>query len=200
MRLLIHVDPARSRPRLYFHPSPRYHSELRYEISSETQLTLGGKQRIVYGFCHEFGHMVAMWGDRKTEDDKHAWAHYTGSLVVEAVYDELGNAPWPTWTAFQRRASGKARLLRQIDGTTSGTGDYESILKLFHSLGEEFGTETYGQAWRLLAKKKRFRYTNRVAYLWLRDLQAAFAQLVPKNQAARVAALFRQAPNASKRR
>ncbi len=191
IRILIHVNPELKRSRLYFHPSPRYHSELRFEVPSEKSLTRAGKQRIVYGFCHELGHMVAMWGKyRVVEDDKHAWAHYTGALVVEDVYDELGNEPWPTWTAFQRKASGRARLVGQVEGRKPGTDSYESILALFYAIGEEFGTESYGKAWSWLEKKKRFRRLNRVPYLWLRDLEAALLATVPRENAARVRELF----------
>ena len=135
--------------------------------------------------------MVAMWGKyRVVEDDKHAWAHYTGCLVVEKVYDRLGNEPWPTWTSFQRRASGIERLRKQIDGKTSGVDSYESILKLFHSIGEEFGTDVYGKCWVWLAKKKRFRRLNNVPYLWLKDLRDALLVSVDKKDRARVAELF----------
>lgn len=73
VRILIHLDPERKRTRLFFHPSPPYHSELRLEISDAKQLTLAGRQRLVYGFCHELGHMIAMWGEYPgVEDDKHA--------------------------------------------------------------------------------------------------------------------------------
>ena len=191
IRILIHVDPMHSKSRLYFHPSPPYHGEMRYEVADENSLTRAGKQRLVYGFCHELGHMVAMWGQfNRVEDDKHAWAHYTGCLVVEDVYEKLGNEPWPTWTAFQRRASGEARLLKQIEGKTAGTGSYESILKLFHEIGTEFGTKAYGKAWEWLAAKKRFRRIHHVPYLWLRDLQEALLHVVPRNEAAKVRELF----------
>ena len=131
VRILIHVDPSFERPRLYFHPGHPYHSELRYEVPDERYLRLEGKQRIVYGFCHELGHMLAMWGEhQKVEDDRHQWAHYTGCTVVDEVYERLGNEPWPTWTAFQRRASGKARLLRQVEGQDPGLESDEAVLAL----------------------------------------------------------------------
>ena len=146
----------------------------------------------MYGFCHEMGHMAAMWGQyRVKEDDKHAWGHYTGCLIVEEVYKKLGNQPWPTWTSFQRRASGKPRLLGQVEGQTPGTGTYESILTLFHTIGEEFGTDIYGKAWQWLEAKKRFRTINNVRYLWLRDLRDALIAVVPRNNAPRVAELFK---------
>jgi len=191
VRILIHVDPSIEKSRLFFHPTPMYHSELRYEMPDEKYLTLAGQRRIVYGFCHELGHMVAMWGKyREVEDDKHAWAHYTGCLVVEKVYDRLGNEPWPTWTSYQRRASGVTRLRKQIDGKTSGVGSYDAILTLFHTIGAEFGTDVYGKCWVWRAKKKRFRRLNNVPYLWLNDLRDALLVSVAKKDRARVVKLF----------
>lgn len=191
VRILIHVDPSHKRPRLYFHPSPPYYSELRYEIPDAKYLTLEGRNRIVYGFCHEMGHMLAMWGVYGgVEDDKHAWAHYTGCLVVEEVYDRLGNEPWPTWTAFQRRASGRARLDNDTQGKSPKLDSYEGILKLFTAVGDEFGTETYGRAWTWLESKKRFRRISNVRYLWLKDLREALLHVVPREKAPRVAEIF----------
>lgn len=146
---------------------------------------------MVYGFCHELGHMVAMWGEfGKVEDDKHAWAHYTGSLVVEHVYDKLGSEPWPTWTAFQRRASGRARLEKELEGKASDRSTYEGTLALFDAVGRTCGPEVYGKAFALLAEKRRFRLVNRVRYLWLDDLRDALLAIVEKEKRNELAALF----------
>ncbi|MHC4251353.1 MAG: hypothetical protein ACYS9X_19710 [Planctomycetota bacterium] len=191
IRILIHVDPAVRAPRLYFHPSPRLHGEMRYEMPDGKYLTLAGRRRIVYGFCHELAHMLAMWGEyRVNEEDRHAWGHYAGCMVVEAVYDSLGNEPWPTWTAYQRRASGVARLRKQTEGRAPGTGSYEAVLSLFRAIGDDFGPEVYGKAWTWLERKRRFRRTNCVRYLWLRDLKEALLDTVPKSKAARVREIF----------
>ena len=174
VRLLLWIDADHAKPRLWFHPSPPWHSELRFVAPEERFLTRKGGLRIVYGFAHEMGHMLAMWGRHPdVEDDRHAWAHYTGCLIVEDIYDELGVEPWPTWTSYQRKASGKERLLKQLEGKPPGRDDYDGILRLFHTLGEELGTESYGRAWKWLAKKKRFRRVQRVPYLWLDDLRDA---------------------------
>ncbi len=192
VRILICVDPELEKDRLYFHPSPPYHSELRLMVPDPKLLTRAGGRRLVYGFCHELGHMIAMWGEHGgVEDDRHAWAHYTGCLIVEEVYDRLGNEPWPTWTAFQRRASGRARLEKQIEGRKPGLDSYESILALFHAIGAELGTEIYGRAWEVLEKKRRFRLVNRVRYLWMRDLEAALMAVAPREKRGRVMEIFR---------
>lgn len=191
IRVLVHVDASHKGHRLFFHPTPLYHGEMRLLAPTEESLTLSGRARIVYGFCHELGHMVAMWGEYgKVEDDKHAWAHYTGSLIVEAVYDSLGNEPWPTWTAFQRRVSGKARLLKEIDGKAPGRGDADAVAALFYALGEELGTTSYGAAWKWLDEKKRIRRVNNVPYLWLDDLRDALLATSPADKADRIRALL----------
>ena len=100
------------------------------------------------------------------------------------------NEPWPTWTSFQRRASGIPRLLKQIDGHTSGTDSFEGILTLFHEIGETFGTEIYGTVWKWLEKNRRFRRLNAVPYLWIRDLREALIAVVPKAKKGEAAELF----------
>jgi hypothetical protein len=91
---------------------------------------------------------------------------------------------------LQRRASGKARLLREIDGQAPGRATYESILSLFHAIGEELGTEAYGRAWRWLESKRRIRRVSRVPYLWLDDLRDALLAEAPRAKRARLVELF----------
>lgn len=192
IRIVIHLDPAIAQTRLYFHPTPLYHGEIRYEIPDEKFLTVSGGRRVVYGICHELGHMLAMWGDyfKKIEDDHHAWAHYTGCHVVEEVYERLGNSPWPTWTAFQRKASGLERLRKEVEGVKPGKGSREGVLAILDAVGEDLGTKIYGEAFAWLEKQKRFRRINNVPYLWLKDLEEALTRVAPREKAARVREIF----------
>lgn len=191
IRILIHLDASHEGARLYYHPSPPWHSEIRYEIRDEKHLTLAGRQRIVYGFCHEMGHMVAMWGQyRKVEEDFHAWGHYTGCLVVDQVYETLGNEPWPGWTSYQRRASGTARLRSELEGQSPGTGSREEVLALFDRVGDLCGTDAYGRAWEWLDGRRRIRRIQQVRYLWLRDLRDGLIATLPRERAREMAALF----------
>ena len=71
---------------------------------------------LFYGLCHELGHVIAMWGDRANEEDRHSWAHYTGVLLVEhlsaragssSFLEELRDARWHSrevYRALERRS------------------------------------------------------------------------------------------------
>lgn len=70
----------------------------------------------LYGMCHELGH-IAMYRTLKDRDWTsgaacEGWAHYAGSVVVDAVYAAEGEGLWPD--AYDYRADGTARLNRQI--------------------------------------------------------------------------------------
>lgn len=98
----------------------------------------GGRPN-VYGLCHELGHVLTGW-----EDDRHQWAHYVGSLVVDDVVAELGEDAW--LDPYDARPEGTARLLSEIEGVAPGRDTDAGVARLFHDLGERLGTEAYGPA------------------------------------------------------
>jgi hypothetical protein len=71
---------------------------------------------IIYGLCHELGHM-AMYRTLKQRDwlssaAAEGWAHYTGSVVVDRVYALKGESLWPE--KYDYRQDGTARLDRAL--------------------------------------------------------------------------------------
>jgi len=71
---------------------------------------------ILYGLCHELGH-IAMYRiledrDWMTTGAAEGWAHYAGSVVVDAVFENEGKDLWPT--PYDYRADGTARLREQL--------------------------------------------------------------------------------------
>jgi hypothetical protein len=79
----------------------------------------------LYGMCHELGHM-AMYRTLKDHDwlstaGAEGFAHYTGSVVVDAVYEKEGEKLWHD--AYDYRADGTARLKRQLSAAKPGEID-----------------------------------------------------------------------------
>src|SRR5205807_1519353 len=71
---------------------------------------------LLYGLCHELGH-VAMYRiltdrDWLTTAGAEGFAHYAGSVVVDAVYNARGEKLW--WDPYDYRADGAARLAKQL--------------------------------------------------------------------------------------
>jgi hypothetical protein len=69
----------------HFAPQFPFHSEVDFPVADAARFvspTPDGKF-LLYGLCHELGHVVAMWGAPGHEEDHHAWAHYTGVAIVE---------------------------------------------------------------------------------------------------------------------
>src|SRR5262245_13860795 len=80
---------------------------------------------IIYGLCHELGHM-AMYRTLKQRDwmssaAAEGWAHYTGSVVVDRVYALKGDSLWPE--KYDYRQDGTARLDRALKSASPSAVD-----------------------------------------------------------------------------
>ena len=89
----------------------------------------------LYGLCHELGH-VAMYRLLADRDwlsgggGAEGWAHFAGSVVVDAVYQAKGERLWPD--PYDYRADGSARLARQRqdarpDDVVKGAGQWQDL-------------------------------------------------------------------------
>jgi hypothetical protein len=95
----------------------------------------------LYGMCHELGHM-AMYRTLKDRDwlgtaGAEGFAHYTGSVVVDLVYEKEGEKLWHD--PYDYRADGMARLKRQIESADRSDIDRgaEQWLKLEQIIGRK---------------------------------------------------------------
>jgi len=99
-----------------------------------------GGPHVVYGFCHELGHVLIGW-----KDGRHRWAHYIGSIVTSDVHKKLGDAGW--WDPYDYDAiEGLPRFEKEIEGAKPGLADDASVGRLFRAIGERFGEDVYGKA------------------------------------------------------
>jgi RNA polymerase sigma-70 factor (ECF subfamily) len=102
--------------------------------------------------CHELGHIAMYRGMSNLvglpEGVGEGWAHYAGSVVVDAVAEDLGESIWPE--PYDVAATeGTARLRRQTTGTDWDELDAVSCAaKAFLRMDEVHGRRTLGSALR----------------------------------------------------
>jgi hypothetical protein len=89
IRVRVRLVPSIDRPP-YFDPSLPFHSAIDFPVVDPEKLVspTGDGKFLFYGMCHELGHLVAMWGDRNTQEDHHAWAHYTGVVICQKLSEK----------------------------------------------------------------------------------------------------------------
>ena len=139
----------------YFDPSPRYHSAISFPVVNAKELrspTRDGKFQF-YGLCHELGHLIAMWGDRKTMEDHHAWAHYTGVVIVESLARSKKKYPFLKKLKDGQRRSLKVERKNKKDVRPS-LENRAGVLALLIRLHDVVGPRALGKALNLMEKKR----------------------------------------------
>jgi hypothetical protein len=178
LRFRVKLVPKIEQPP-HFAPEFPFHSEIDFPVVDARELrspTADGKF-LFYGLCHELGHVIAMWGDRDREEDRHAWAHYTGVVIVEhlaaaadprAPAAELRDAKWRS-LEIERKAAA---------GVKPSTADRAGVMALLVALHDAVGPKAIGEAInRLDAKDQRLRI-NRVRYYGFAGLKASLLEVV----------------------
>lgn len=176
LRLRVHLEEEITRPP-HFAPQFPYHSEIDFPVIDAERLrspTAKG-QFLFYGLCHEIGHVVAMWGDHRNEEDHHAWAHYTGVTIVEHLAQ---SADPPEWLAnckdVRWRSLSKER--ERLAEVEPGTKDRDGVLALFFALHDLVGPGGLGRAINELDREDKRLRRNRVRYYSFRELAKALAK------------------------
>ena len=122
-------------------------SRIYLTVTSMEQLAPSPRSGVfnIYGVCHELGHM-AMY--RRMRDLAglpggvgEGWAHYAGSVVVDAVAEELGDEVWPEPYDIAS-VEGSARLARQVEGQAwEGLSPSQRAAKVFYDLQGRYGEQ-----------------------------------------------------------
>lgn len=171
LRLHVHLEAKIKRPP-HFAPEFPFHSQIDFPVIDARTFTSPTKegQFLFYGLCHELGHVLAMWGDRKNEEDRHAWAHYTGVVVVEHLASskekavaELRDVRWRS-LEFERKQLAAKKVV-------PGPKDSETVLARFVALHDAVGPKAIGEALATLDAAGRHTRVNRVRYYAMRDFQ-----------------------------
>lgn len=175
LRLRLELVPAITRPP-HFAPQFPWHSEIQFPVIDKQEFrspTKDGKF-LFYGLCHELGHVIAMWGDLKNEEDRHAWAHYTGVAIVEHVAKSKADDPavrdlkdvrWRS-LEFERK-----RLAAQK--VVPGGKDADTVFARLLALHDAVGPRAVGEALNALDADGKHLLVNRVRYYSMRDFAAA---------------------------
>ena len=106
----------------------------------------------IYGFCHEVGHLAMYRVIRDhswmTTAAAEGWAHYLGSVLVDLVYEKLGQEVWPD--RYDYRGDGMARLKRQLAARPSpiakGAGQWMKLADIVGRKGLAPLLKAWGQA------------------------------------------------------
>lgn len=166
LRLVAHLEPQITAPP-HFAPEPPWHSEIDFPLVDAAKFsspTADGKM-LLYGLCHELGHVLAMWGDPRTEEDHHAWAHYTGLALVDHLAREHASEPALKDAHDVRwRSLELERKTLAESKTKAGVKDKDAVLALFAALHELVGPKTIGEALAALDAANECQRVNRVRY------------------------------------
>ncbi|MFO0981432.1 MAG: hypothetical protein U1E76_06695 [Planctomycetota bacterium] len=158
----------------HFAPELPYHSEVDFPVADTSTFaspTKDGKF-LLYGLCHELGHVIAMWGDAKHQEDHHSWAHYTGVAIVEQVIKradprvdrtQVGDAQWRSLDLERKRLEPHAVALDDADG----------VLTLLIRLHDRIGGRAIGAALNALDQQDKRLRVNRVRYYTFTQLKVA---------------------------
>lgn len=193
LRVRVHLVPKIVAPP-HFAPQFPWHSEIDFPVVSKDAFrspTEDGKF-LFYGLCHELGHVIAMWGDVREDEDHHAWAHYTGVVIVEhlagkskgsEVLRDLRDAKWRTLTLEREQLAQR--------GAKPGLADRDSVMALLSALHDEVGPAAIGDALNALDRAGKHALVNRVRYYAMRDFEAALVAAAAGSPKARaIGALF----------
>ncbi len=175
LRLRAHLEPTITHPP-HFAPQFPFHSEIDFPLVDArafTSPTADGKF-LLYGLCHELGHVVAMWGDPQTEEDHHSWAHYAGLALVEHLSHTHADDPALKSSRDVRwRSLELARAESAQKKITPGTQDAERVLALLIQLHDTLGPKALGTALNALDAVDKNQRVNRVRYYRLADFEKA---------------------------
>jgi hypothetical protein len=121
-------------------------------VSSEHQLAPSPKSGIfnIYGMCHELGHIVMYRGMKNqvglSDGVGEGWAHYAGSVVVDAVAEHLGQQIWPE-PYDVKSAEGLLRLQNQVERADWPNLDATGrAAKVFYEIEKKHGRKILGAA------------------------------------------------------
>jgi hypothetical protein len=185
LRIRVHLEPSITKPP-HFAPEFPWHSEIDFPVADGTKFSSPTPQgqMLFYGLCHELGHVVAMWGDLRTMEDQHAWAHYAGVAIVEHLAEKSSNKPWMAALRDARWRSLKLeQALAENQVAPSLTATYGGVMALLIALHDNVGPRTIGSALNQLDEQNKNRRINLVRYYSFADFRRALESVAPDKKA-----------------
>lgn len=178
LRLHVHKEDRITKPP-HFAPQFKWHSQIDFPVIDADAFrspTEDGKF-LFYGLCHELGHVIAMWGDLKTEEDHHSWAHYTGIAIVEHL---SGNEKDPMLSSLRDVRWRSLKLERERLSKANvqpGPSNADRFLALLLHLHDTVGPKSIGTALNSLDTLGRHARINRVRYYRVSDFESSLLSL-----------------------
>jgi hypothetical protein len=179
LRVRLRLEPSITAPP-HFAPEFPWHSEIDFPVVNPTEFrspTAQG-QFLFYGLCHELGHVIAMWGDVKTMEDQHAWAHYTGVVITEHMAAKMKGQPLTQTIADERWRSLTNERKAPANQVPPSFQNTASVMALFIALHDVIGPHGFGDALNWLEREGKARRVNRVRYYSFADLRRALGATV----------------------
>jgi hypothetical protein len=180
IRVRIHLEEKLSRPP-YFAPEFPYHSQIDFPVVDGKAFTSPDREGhfFGYGLCHELGHLIAMWGNLRTEEDFHGWAHYTGLVILEKVM-EAGKEKPSIARIRDKQWTSLAKLRDEEKGIDPSLENKKGVLALLLALHDTVGPKAIGAAINYLdAQGKSFRVQH-VRYYTFKEFRTALLAVLKK--------------------
>ena len=174
IRILVHLEDEITRPP-HFAPQFPYHSQIDMPVIDAKRFNSPTSKghMMFYGLCHELGHLIAMWGDRNTQEDHHAWAHYTGIAIV----DHMANSPKYKDILHNRRdAKWRSLAVERKSPAAKAIPSFKDragVLSLLIELHDVAGPKAIGEALNLMDEKNAGHRINHVRYYSFDDFKKA---------------------------
>lgn len=191
LRFRVHLEQAITRPP-HFAPEFSWHSEVDFPVADGQQFSSPTPEGhfLLYGLCHELGHVIAMWGDSRNMEDKHAWAHYTGVVIVEHLSRTATEIPWIAQSGDVKWRSLKVERGLPDNRTPPSLVSQGSVMALLIALHDSAGPKMIGKAINDLESAGKCRRINQVRYYAMEDFHKALLAVVPDKKTA-INAAFR---------
>jgi hypothetical protein len=185
LRIRVHLEPAITRPP-HFAPEFPWHSEIDFPVNDGQQFSSPTKEGhfLFYGLCHELGHVIAMWGDLKTMEDHHAWAHYTGVVIVEHLSKNAKDNPALEAMRDARWRSLTLERALPANQVAPSLKDQPGVMALLIALHDSAGTKAMGGALNRLDAQNKEKRVNQVRYYTFADFEKALIETAPAQRAA----------------
>jgi len=192
LRFRVHLEPEIKNPP-HFAPQFPWHSEVDFPVADGAQFSspTAKGQFLFYGLCHELGHVIAMWGDIKTMEDQHAWAHYTGVVIVEHLAAAAKDKPWMQKLKDEKWRSLKLEREKPDNKTPPSLVSINSVMALLIALHDAVGPKIIGKALNEMDAKNKCRRINHVRYYSFAEFQKALLAAAPDKKDA-ITKIFRK--------
>lgn len=176
LRVRVHLEDAITNPP-HFAPQYAYHSEIDFPVIDAERLRSPTAQGhfMFYGLCHELGHVIAMWDRPSNKEDHHAWAHYTGVVIVEHMAEARKQPKWLDDCKDVRWRS-MTKEMKRLKGVQPSRKDHDGVLAMLFAVHELVGPETIGAAINALDEKDKRLRINRVRYYTFDELRGALVK------------------------